>query len=147
MSRSVLLLALLGLVLGACSKGETAAPTASARSAGASVRPFCHRLQLLDEQLRLVRSIGDAQASVAGYVEGSASLDRDFRRAQEVAPRGVDLAPIEYANGRLDEIVRAMSPDLPGADARAQVALILAAYDDAMLKTLLSACGPSSVGA
>ena len=70
-----------------------------------------------------------------------------YRAMRDLAPTELDLEPIEYANGRFGEIVRAMSPELDGASARAQVARILESYNAALFATLVAGCGPESVDA
>jgi hypothetical protein len=64
---------------------------------------------------------------------------------RDAAPEGIDLAPIEYANGRFGEIVRGLAPDLNGPLARAAVAINLESYNAALFQTLVAECGPESV--
>jgi len=141
--------AVLALVvaIGACTSSGTGAPRSptSVTSPSAETSTFCRRLLALDERLREVRSWSDDTASVRRYTDAIAVLDVAFRKMREEAAEGVDLAPIEYANGRFGEIVRAMAPDLDGPTARAAVAINLESYNAAIAQTLVAECGPESV--
>jgi hypothetical protein len=66
---------------------------------------------------------------------------------RDLAPESLDLSPIEYANGRFGQIVRAMPPDLAPKFARAQIAIQLESYATAIYQMLVAECGPASVGA
>jgi hypothetical protein len=137
------------LVSTACSGAAETHPTASASSDAtpSASRVFCRRLGVLDDRVRAVRSYTDDTAAVEAYVRSVVVLDLAFRKMRDVAPPGFDTAPIEYANGRFGELVRAMPPDLTGPEARARVALILNSYDAAMYAALVGECGPEAAGA
>ena len=94
-----------------------------------------------------MRSWGDDTASVKRYTDAIATLDVTFRGMRGAAPEGLDLSPIEYANGRFGELVRAMPPDLEPALTRARVAINLESYNAAVFQTLVAECGPESVDA
>lgn len=148
---------------GGCSSGERADQTASSESTGSPApststmspsssptpadTPFCRNLLRLDARLRLVRSYEDANASVSAYQKDAVALDLLYRKVRRTAPADLDLAPVEYANGRFGEIVRGFPPDLPGALARAQVAINLESYGTAVYAALVKECGPGAVGA
>ena len=150
---------MLALTLAGCSgRAENTASSSSksSPSPGASATspsptpahtPFCRNLLRLDARLRLVRSYEDANASVGRYQKDAVALDLLYRKVRDTAPADLDLAPIEYANGRFGEIVRGFPPDLPGALARAQVAINLESYATAVYTALVKGCGPGAVGA
>lgn len=146
--RSIALVTLLALFPASCSSGaEVDVATTSPPPPTAVADAFCRKLGDLDTLLRTVRSYSDETASVARYVEDIAKLDIAYRAMRDLARAGSDLEPIEYANGRFGEIVRAMPEDLDGASARAQVARILESYNAALFAALVSECGPESVDA
>jgi hypothetical protein len=145
-------LVVFALALVACTSGNGDGGTPGSPSASPSPSPsatsrFCSRLQTLDAKLRVVRSWTDRTASVERYTRAIATLDVAFRRMRDLAPEGLDLSPIEYANGRFGEIVRAMPPGLAPKFARAQVAIQLESYATAIYQMLVAECGPESVGA
>lgn len=138
--------------LAACTSGEadggrSGSPPPSPSPSPSATSRFCTRLETLDAKLRAVRSWTDQTASVGRYTHAIATLDVAFRRMRELAPEGLDLSPIEYANGRFGEIVRAMPPDLEAKFARAQIAIQLESYATAIYQMLVAECGPESVGA
>ena len=142
----------LALALGACASGNgdegpAGSPSPSPSPSPSATSRFCARLETLDARLRVVRSRTDETASVERYTRAIATLDVAFRRMRDVAPEGLDISPIEYANGRFGEIVRAMPPDLEPRFARAQVAIQLESYATAIYQTLVAGCGPASAGA
>lgn len=139
------LLALLASAV-ACDRPDATAPAGARgeRTPGGSTA-FCRRLLALDDLVREVRSWMEPTA--ARYAAAVPRLDRAYRRMQAVAPRGLDLGPIGYANGRFGEIVRGLPPDLDPASARAALALNLEGYAAALYRTLVEACGPTSVEA
>lgn len=145
---SAVLLAIAVALAGCTSPGGTAVQSGGrggTPSGAPALSPFCRRLLALDERVRQVRSLTDVSASVRRYASALPRLDTAYRRAEALAPRGVDLAPIRYANGRFAEIVRGLPPDLDPASARAAVVLTLEAYATALYRTLVQACGPRSV--
>ena len=87
----------------------------------------------------------DETASVERYAAWVPRLDVAERRAEALAPEGVDLSAIRWANGRFGEIVRGLPPDLDPASARAAVVLTLEAYAAGLYRTLVQSCGPESV--
>jgi hypothetical protein len=128
--------------------GESPTPSAPGGASGPpALSPFCRRLLALDERVRAVRSLTDQTGTVRRYAAAVPRLDVAYRRVEALAPEGVDLSPIRYANGRFGEIVRGLPPDLDPASARAAVALNLEAYATALYQTLVQACGPESVDA
>lgn len=139
------------VLAGACSSSADGSRESSVStppggsSSPARLSPFCRRLVRLDDRLRRVRALDDTTATVAQYTAGVAALDLAFRSMRDLAPTDFDIAPIEYANGRFGEIVRAMPPGLDAAEARAQVALVLEAYAAATYQALVKECGPESV--
>ena len=149
----------LALVLAGCSGGaentasgsSTSSPSPSASAISPSPTPahtpFCRNLLRLDARLRSVRSYEDANASLGRYQKDAVALDLLYRKVRDTAPADLDLAPIEFANGRFGEIVRGFPPDLPGALARAQVAINLESYATAVYAALVKGCGPGAVGA
>jgi hypothetical protein len=144
--RAAVLLAA-ALTLAACTPG-TPAPGGTAASPTGSpspLSPFCRRLLALDERVRQVRSLTDRTASVARYAAAVPRLDAAYRRAEALAPEGVDLSAIRHANGRFGEIVRGLPRDLDPASARAATVLTLEAYATALYQTLVRSCGPASV--
>jgi hypothetical protein len=147
-ARAVVLVSILALLPASCSSGgRVDVETTTSPSPTGAASSFCRKLTALDARLRAVRSYSDETASVARYVEDVATLDLAYRAMRDLAPTELDLEPIEYANGRFGEIVRAMSPELDGASARAQVARILESYNAALFATLVAGCGPESVDA
>ena len=130
---------------------DSLAPSTSTMSPSPSPTPAdtqsCRDLLRLDARLRLVRSYEDANASVSAYQKDAVALDLLYRKVRGTAPADLDLAPIEYANGRFGEIVRGFPPDLPGALARAQIAINLESYATAVYAALVKECGPGAVGA
>jgi hypothetical protein len=160
---AALAVALAVALAGGCSGGERADQTASSVSTDSPApststmspspsptpadTPFCRNLLRLDARLRLVRSYEDANASVSAYQKDAVALDLLYRKVRRTAPADLDLAPIEYANGRFGEIVRGFPPDLPGALARAQAAINLESYATAVYAALVKECGPGAVGA
>lgn len=136
-------------LLAACASepAETEGAVTTTSVSPAAPSAFCIRLHALDDELRVVRSYGDDAASVKRYTRAITTLDVAFRAVRARAPEDLDLAPIEYANGRFGEIVRAMPPDLGGPSARAAVAINLESYNTAVFQALVAACGSESVGA
>ena len=147
--RALALTSVLLVLLTACASNDgVAEPTTPSPSRSTPVGgAFCRKLEALDARLRAVRSYSDETASVKRYTRDVAALDVAYRAMRERAPADLDLEPIEYANGRFGEIVRAMPRDLEGASARAQVARILESYNAAMFATLVAECGAASVDA
>lgn len=151
------LLAVALLATSGCSGGPSAdiSGTAAIRGSSSSTissgpptqsaSPFCRNLERLDREVRAVRSFDDATASVAAYRDRVGRLDARSRRVRDTAPSGFDLAALEYANGRFAELVRQLPLDLSGAEARADVVLILEAYRAAVYDALVTRCGVSSV--
>lgn len=161
---AALAVALAVALAGGCSGGsERAGQTASSESTDSPApstpamspspsptpadTPFCRNLLRLDARLRLVRSYEDSNASVSAYQKDAVALDLLYRKVRRAAPAGLDLGPIEYANGRFGEIVRGFPPDLSGALARAQIAINLESYATAVYAALVKGCGPGAVGA
>ena len=132
---------------GASTSSPSPGASATSPSPTPAHAPFCRNLLRLDDRLRLVRSYEDANASVGRYQKDAVALDLLYRKVRDTAPADLDLAPIEYANGRFGEIVRGFPPDLPGALARAQVAINLESYATAVYTALVKGCGPGAVGA
>lgn len=144
-------LVVFALALVACSSDRadgdrSGAPSPSPSPSPSATSRFCTRLETLDAKLRVVRSWTDRTASVGRYTDAIATLDVAFRRMRDLAPEGLDLSPIEYANGRFGEIVRAMPPGLEPKFARAQIAIQLESYASAIYQMLVAECGPESVG-
>ena len=140
----------LALVLAGCAVGDAGgngSPSTPVSPSSSASSRFCVRLGALDDRLREVRSWGDDTASVKRYTDAIATLDVTFRGMRGAAPEGLDLSPIEYANGRFGELVRAMPPDLEPALTRARVAINLESYNAAVFQTLVAECGPESVDA
>src|SRR3990170_2677646 len=140
----------LTLVLAGCvssGTGGDGSPSPPVTPSPSATSRFCARLGALDDRLREVRSWTDDTASVERYTDAIAKLDVTFRRMRDAAPEGLDLSPIEYANGRFGELVRAMPPDLEPALTRARVAINLESYNAAVFQTLVAECGPESVDA
>ncbi|OFW79196.1 MAG: hypothetical protein A2Z48_03870 [Actinobacteria bacterium RBG_19FT_COMBO_70_19] len=140
----------LALVLAGCAAGDAegkGSPSTPVSPSPSASSRFCVRLGALDDRLREVRSWGDDTASVKRYTDAIATLDVTFRGMRGAAPEGLDLSPIEYANGRFGELVRAMPPDLEPALTRARVAINLESYNAAVFQTLVAECGPESVDA
>lgn len=145
-------LVVFALALAACTSGDGGGGTSHSPSPSPSPSPsaisrFCTRLEALDAELRVVRSWTDQTASVERYTRAIATLDVAFRRMRDLAPAGLDLSPIEYANGRFGEIVRAMPLGLEPRFARARIAIQLESYTTAIYQMLVAECGPESVGA
>ncbi len=149
--RVALPLLAIALLLVACSGrgGERGATPSGAATgsltAGPSTSAFCRDLGRLDTVLRDVRSLDDRTAGIPAYRSGSTRLDEIYRRVRDVAPAGFDLAPMEYANGRFGQLARELPTGLPGAQARADVILILESYKAAVYDALVRGCGASSV--
>jgi hypothetical protein len=145
---AALLLAALLALAGCTVPGGGGSPTPSApggASGPPALSPFCRRLLALDDLVRRVRSLTDETASVERYAAWVPRLDVAERRAEALAPEGVDLSAIRWANGRFGEIVRGLPPDLDPASARSAVVLTLEAYATGLYQTLVRACGPESV--
>lgn len=143
----VLLFSLAACTSGEADGGRSGSPSPSPSPSPSATSRFCTRLETLDAKLRVVRSWTDRTASVERYTQAIATLDVAFRRMREHAPEGLDLSPIEYANGRFGEIVRAMPPGLEPKFARAQIAIQLESYASAIYQMLVAECGPESAGA
>ncbi|GBC86620.1 hypothetical protein HRbin12_00617 [bacterium HR12] len=145
MRRLVAAAALVGLLASAvaCDRAERPGPAPGEERASTGSPAFCRRLRALDDLVREVRSW--MEPTVARYAAAVERLDRAYRRARAVAPEEVDLAPIEYANGRFGEIVRGLAPDLDPASVRAALALNLEGYAAALYRALVDVCGPASV--
>jgi hypothetical protein len=150
MRRILLTLVLISTIAAACSSASSGGATAenppSSRSPFAPPEPFCSRLVALDQRLRDVRSLSDTTASVSRYLSGADALDRSLRWMRSTAPANLALADVESQNRLFGQIVRAMPANLDGPTARAQVALVLEAYNVAVYAALVAGCGPEIAG-